>query len=379
MGHLIHTSDNYRGSLRGQGVELRTDAYGAVRAGAGLMLTTYGITHTASSRDPAGDNSGALALLKQASLLAKTFNSAAASHAAVTLASHTGSVKGNASAIDVKAAPLAALYKTSATQVSHRTLSIAQADAADKSTAPTADKIPHSADPSLSLVGQGGMALIAGQSMQFANSETSNFISGQDTQAITGGQLRIHAGQAIGILGGAVGPGEGNRGLTLIAAQDPVRFEAQSSTIAIQAKDLINIQSANSHIDWAAAKSISLSTAGGANITIAGGNITVQCPGQLTVHATAKNFDGPVRMSYPLPVMPVSALVGQFDEHFALTSQRGGIPLQNIPYRALRTKSGLEITGSTQPVGRTQMVGTGQAAEPLQVFYSGDEELNNGW
>jgi uncharacterized protein involved in type VI secretion and phage assembly len=33
LGHLIHSADNYRGSLRGQGAELRTDAYGAVRAG----------------------------------------------------------------------------------------------------------------------------------------------------------------------------------------------------------------------------------------------------------------------------------------------------------------------------------------------------------
>ncbi len=33
LGHLIHSADNYRGSLRGQGVELRTDAYGAVRGG----------------------------------------------------------------------------------------------------------------------------------------------------------------------------------------------------------------------------------------------------------------------------------------------------------------------------------------------------------
>jgi type VI secretion system secreted protein VgrG len=94
------------------------------------------------------------------------------------------------------------------------------------------------------------------------------------------------------------------KGLTLIAGKDPVRYEAQSDTIQIQAKQLVNIQSANSHIDWAAAKKISLSTADGANITIEGGNITVQCPGQLTVHAASKTFDGPTRLSYPLPGLP---------------------------------------------------------------------------
>ena len=95
------------------------------------------------------------------------------------------------------------------------------------------------------------------------------------------------------------------RGLGLIASKDPVRYEAQSNEIKIQAKELINIQSANSHIDWAAAKSISLSTAGGANITIEGGNITIQCPGKITVHAGQKTFDGPVRMPYPLPALPM--------------------------------------------------------------------------
>ena len=304
MGHLIHTADNHRGSLRGQGFELRTDAYGAVRAGAGLMFTTYGLNHNAASRDPAGDNSGALALLKQATLLSRTFSEAAATHQTVTLASHTGSLKSGASAIDDKAAPIAALYKSSATQVSQQSLEGAQSDAAQKSTAPSTTKLPHSADPILSLAGQGGIAVVAGQSLQWANAETTSLMSGQDSQGVTGGQLRMHAGQAIGILGGAIGPGEGNKGLTLIAAQDPVRYEAQSSTIALQAKDLINIQSANSHIDWAAAKTISLSTAGGANITITGGNITVQCPGNLTVHASSKNFEGPARMGYGLPALP---------------------------------------------------------------------------
>jgi type VI secretion system secreted protein VgrG len=83
-----------------------------------------------------------------------------------------------------------------------------------------------------------------------------------------------------------------------------VRYEAQNDEIRIQAKGLINIQSANAHIDWAAAKKISLSTAGGANITIEGGNITVQCPGKLTVHSASKKFDGPTKLAYPVPGLP---------------------------------------------------------------------------
>jgi type VI secretion system secreted protein VgrG len=286
--------------LRGQGFELRTDAYGAIRAGSGLHLSTYPIRHSASARDPAGDNSAALSLLKQAKVLSEAFSQAAGTHATVKLAVHEGSIDAKQSAIDEKASPLPALYQASATQVSTQSLEAAYADAPEKRTTPDASKLPHSGEPILTLAGKGGLALVAGQSLQWSNSETVSLMSGQDSQSITGGQFRVHSGQAIGVLAGAVGVGEEGKGLTLIAGKDPVRYEAQSNAIQIHAKQLINIQSANSHIDWAAAKKISLSTADGANITIEGGNITVQCPGTLTVHASQKKFDGPTKMRYPL-------------------------------------------------------------------------------
>jgi uncharacterized protein (DUF2345 family) len=92
--------------------------------------------------------------------------------------------------------------------------------------------------------------------------------------------------------------------LQLIAASDAIDIQAQAGTVDIQARDLVDIVSAHSHIDWAAAKSISLSTAGGANITIEGGNITVQCPGKITIQAGKKSLVGPERTGYPLPQMP---------------------------------------------------------------------------
>jgi len=63
----------------------------------------------------------------------------------------------------------------------------------------------------------------------------------------------------------------------------------------------VSIQSKSEHIDWAAAKKIVLQTKGGASITIEGGNITVQCPGTITVRASTKSFEGPQKASYVLP------------------------------------------------------------------------------
>ncbi|WP_156484154.1 DUF2345 domain-containing protein, partial [Janthinobacterium agaricidamnosum] len=44
---------------------------------------------------------------------------------------------------------------------------------------------------------------------------------------------------------------------------------------------------------------------GGANITIAGGNITVQCPGKITIHAGKKTFTGPEKLQYPMPAFGI--------------------------------------------------------------------------
>ena len=119
----------------------------------------------------------------------------------------------------------------------------------------------------------------------------------------------MHSGQAIGVLGGAVKAGEGGLGLQLIAAKDAIELQAQADELKVQARDEINVISAHAHIDWAAAKKISLSTAGGANITIEGGNITVQCPGKIKVHAGKKSFTGPARLDRSLPALPRSVCV----------------------------------------------------------------------
>jgi uncharacterized protein (DUF2345 family) len=79
--------------------------------------------------------------------------------------------------------------------------------------------------------------------------------------------------------------------------------------LKVQARDEVNVVSANAHVDWAAAKRISLSTAGGASITIEGGNVTVECPGKLTVSAGKKTFGGSGQLSYPLPALPTSICV----------------------------------------------------------------------
>jgi len=335
LGHLIHAADNYRGSFRGLGAELRTDAYGAVRAGAGLLISSYDITHNAARRDPAGENAAGMTMMKQAVTLAQSFNSAASTHQTVGLAAHLGAAKVNTSALDDEAAPLAAILKTLSGQVDKNSLHGAQVDASARNAASSDDKLPHVLAPLIAIAAKDGFGAVAGQSLQLATGETVSLLSGQDTQFVSGGQMRIHAGQTIGVLAGAVKSGEGGIGLQLIAAKDAIDVQAQSDELKVQARDDINVISANAHIDWAAAKRISLSTAGGANITIEGGNITVQCPGKIKVHAGKKSLIDPANLNYPMPKLPRSELPKralQFKMRLADTPGPNGHPLANTEW-----------------------------------------------
>jgi type VI secretion system secreted protein VgrG len=314
LGHLIHGADNFRGSLRGSGAELRTDDYGAIRAGAGLLISSYKTEHGAAFRDAVADNVPGIAMIKQAVKLAENFNLAAVAHQTVSMAVHAGAAKVTSSILNSKAAPLAAMLASVSGMVGKDSLSKARAHAKEKITKPDDDKLPHSSDALISISAKAGLGVNAGQSMQLANGETVSLTSGQDTQFVSGAQMRMHTGQAIGVLGGAVTAGDNNIGVQMIAAQDNIRIEAQSDVINVQARDEVNVMSANAHVDWAAAKSISLTTAGGANITIDGGNITIQCPGKITINAGTKKFTKPTRLDYKMPVLPVANMPDEFSE-----------------------------------------------------------------
>ena len=97
LGHLIHQADNYRGSFRGTGVELRTDAWGALRGGQGVIMSTWAQTNDG---EPAGDLAAGMALLNQAGTLADTLSGAARTHQTVQLAASIGSDASEKSKID---------------------------------------------------------------------------------------------------------------------------------------------------------------------------------------------------------------------------------------------------------------------------------------
>jgi len=329
LGHLIHQADNYRGSFRGEGFELRTDAWGAVRAEAGLWLSAY----ATAGETPAGDAVGPTALLKQAQSVAGVFSRAAGTHRTVKLAGHEG-IGSSKSALIAGEAPLRALLTSAKTTVPGDDYGTASGEAGERKPDAGEGRVPHTGDPILGLAAPGGIVQIAGQSLHWAAGETLTLGSGQASHLAVAAHLRLHTGQAIGWLVEAVEGAPTDTALSLVTGEGELDLQAQHDQLKLQAKDSLKIVSANAQAEFAAGKTVHLATAGGASLTIEGGNITLACPGTITVHAGKKSFVGPARVDYAAPTFPTSEIVPMLT--FALRSHGGsglGKQYAHEPYR----------------------------------------------
>ena len=293
LGHLVHQQDNRRGSFRGQGFELRTDGHAAVRGQAGLLLTTYRDAAIGKAV-PTGDNAAGIALIKQAKSLTESLGQGAVTHQTAALATAKNDD-----------APLAKQAKAAAGMVDGKALDAAKQDASADNTA-TQGKVPHQGEAIAHLAGRAGLVMVAGQDLQLANGESIALGSGQDTNLAIGKQARMHAGQAIGVAAGLSKAGDNNIGLQVTAGQDNIDLQAQHDVLKLMAKQDLKLVSANMNVDFAAAKRIRIATAGGASITLEGGNITVECAGPITYKAAQRKFEGPQGTSYDLPNFPQS-------------------------------------------------------------------------
>lgn len=285
LGHLIHQAGNYRGSFRGLGFELRTDAYGAIRAKKGLLLSTYGI----DPQTPAGDAVAAQALLEQQQALAQRFDLAAQVHQTVPLSNVRGVTRPKQSGLIADQAPLTALFTSLKTTVASANLSQAENDSLLHSSSTAAGRVPQTGDALLTFSSRDSLLQVAGQSLHHHAGETLSLGSGQDSNFAIGEQLRLHSGQAIGYLGGAQQADD--IGISLISGAGPLDVQAQHDDIKVLARGELKLMSLNAETELAAGKAVVLKVDGGASLTIEGGSITFACPGTMTVHAAEHLFE----------------------------------------------------------------------------------------
>jgi uncharacterized protein (DUF2345 family) len=229
-------------------------------------------------------------------------------HETVQLAGHIGADKANDSRLDKERSPYAAMQHAASGMVTGDALDAAYSDASGKAVATGDGKVPHTTDAVVALAARGGLAMVAGQQLQIVAGETATLASGGDINLALADVLRVHSGQAIGLLAGAQ-KADAEAGLSIIAGSDDLDFQAQHDELRVQAKDGLKIASTDKTVEFAAQKKIRFATAQGASITLQNGDITFECPGKITYHAVQRKLAGPVRSNYPLPQFPQSVCV----------------------------------------------------------------------
>ncbi|MCO7397974.1 type VI secretion system tip protein VgrG [Stenotrophomonas maltophilia] len=298
LGHLRHQADNYVGSLRGTGFELRSDAWGAVRATAGAWFSAYGRHPTA----PAGEAVQPSALLAQLQTLGERFTQAARTHLTSPLAMQEGAGAKQRSVLVSDQSPLPGILKSVRTTLTGEGFDPATEQARKRNASPGDKRVPHSGDPLLGVAAPDGVVHVAGQSLQWSSGEGVLLSSGSHSDLAVMGQARLHASQALGMLAAASsGAGAASTTLVAVAGNGMVDVQAQADAIHVQARQSLRASSAQGVVEVEAGKVVHIATSGGAIITLEGGNITFACPGVITVHAGTKSFLGPAQFKTELP------------------------------------------------------------------------------
>jgi type VI secretion system secreted protein VgrG len=275
LGYLIAQSGNTRGAYLGSGFDLKSDAYGAVRAAKGLYISTHPATGASSQPLEVREADSQLA---NAESVMEALSQASETHQAESLKGGYDSLK----------------TFTDATQnrVSGATGSGGNTAGGGTGSASTFK------EPIMLLATPAGIAMSTQKSAHIAADQIVNLVSGQNTHIATGKSLVASVSEKISLF-------VQNAGMKLFAAKDKVEIQAHSDGVEFTAQKTVKMLSATEKIEAAAGQEILL-TSGGAYIRLKDGNIEIHAPGKVDVKGSQHSFNGPAQTDYPLPPLPTS-------------------------------------------------------------------------
>nr|WP_300309547.1 type VI secretion system Vgr family protein [Halomonas sp.] len=279
LGYLIHQNGNTRGAFRGTGFELRSDAYGAIRANQGLLLTSWG--QLGASGDQL-ELTQATEQLSSAHRLADALSESGTQHNADALESRTN-------------------LKQASDDTQGTYGSTDAASDQDQSTARGASQAgrgeaAHLKAPWLHLSSPAGIAASTPESTHLAQGKSLSVTSGDDINLAAGKSL-------IGAISDRISLFVQRAGIKLFAAKGKVDIQAQSDEMALTAEKDVKITSTENKVRIEAAEEILL-TSGGGYIRIKGGDIEVHCPGKVDIKGAQHAFSGPQGMDGAIPELP---------------------------------------------------------------------------
>ncbi len=304
LGRLVNQSDNQRLQPRGHGVDLSTAGWGALRAGAGMLLSAHGKTgSTSASRSL--DSREPQTQIEQSQELLHTLAESAQQHRAL--------IDGEPDVVGAKKTDGArllenekALYAaiTSLGGSDRRAETVSSDDAAIGG---GAGQVTAWSRPDLVVAAPAGIAAFTPATLVTSAGNTATIVAGQDVQfaAQANHAWAVKSGLVFYTYGKATETAKPNQetGIRLHAATGNVNTQSQSGATRLTADKKVEVFSTGGMVRVTAPEHILL-TAAGAAIDIQPGSITLKGPGKIEFKASMKELTGPgsASQSLDLPV-----------------------------------------------------------------------------
>lgn len=319
LGHLLDQADNQRLQARGHGLDLSSSAWGAVRAGAGLLLSAHAQPPSAAggqqltSREPQSR-------LQQGQEIVHALAQAAQAHNAQL--PHEPAIAGATPADRARQLPVEqGLWATQASlKATARSGGDGDIGNASADIGGGHGVVAAWSRPDLLIAAPDGIASVTPAHHIVSAGATCSAVAGQDIQRLAQGHHASAAKCGISLFadGQASDPNKPNAetGIRLHAASGSVSSQSQSGGTTLIADKNIDMASTAASVSIAAPGGVRL-TAGGAAIEIQGGSITLTAPGTVSFKAGMKVLAGPGRASSSLSLPPVAVLQPPPDLPFA--------------------------------------------------------------
>ena len=315
LGFLTQPRQHGKGTERGRGAELRTDAAMALRAAQGMLLTTY-----ARSQAQGGqlDRNELLGLLEQCQALFQALGSYAGEHG------------GQAAEPQGQQALSDALRGWSARS-------------------PAVSPGAETAAPDQALMALGAQAgtisLTPKTHLSYAG-ENIDQVAQQHLQLMSGQRVTVTAGQGIGLF-------TRGTGFQALAGEGPVLLQAQNDELSANAQKGLTLTSTE-HEVLIAAPVIRLVAADGSYIKI-GSGVTLGTQDDIQLLAASHQWGGPSTDQAAVPAFSRKPTDQQFQLHYPEHSADRPALAANQAYR-ISLNDGRVVEGVSDGQGRTSLV-----------------------
>ncbi|HFP9220762.1 TPA: type VI secretion system Vgr family protein [Raoultella planticola] len=305
LGHLVDAEKQ----KRGEGFELRTDSWGAIRAQKGIFISADG---QAKAQDQVLEMQPAVSNLGGAR-------------------EQMTSISDDAQKATANPADLQAQIKLLEQQLTDLKKSVLLLSAPD------------------------GMALTSGQHLQVSAGQNLIATAGKNADVSVVKNLFIGVGNALSVFVRKLG-------IKLIANQGPVKVQAQNDLMELLARKEISIVSTEDEIKIIAKKKLTVN-GGGSYITLDGNAIESATMGDFRTRAG--HYTRQTRAQHKPEISPLANAIDDGSHNIRyLCADDNGIPMLNTPYRAFLA-DGSVLEGVSDSEGYTKLFTSAQAQDVL--------------